>query len=153
MTSVWAKLISSRWKVHVNEDNQIWHHRLTNSSKHLFSLMAPQQPRKPSRNSILPMARITYTPVNRSGLAATISLKPIGSNSTHMPTPNRKEPPNWEEEGYITLISGIMRLANEANEPLTSLNEESWHWTYNSHLNFDLITKTQNFDFVSVEHP
>lgn len=30
---------------------------LTNSSRHLFSRMAPQQPRKPSRKSRPPMAR------------------------------------------------------------------------------------------------
>lgn len=75
--------------------------RLTSSSRHLFSLMAPQQPRKPSRNSRLPRATTTYTPVNSSGLAATISLKPIGSSSTQTPTPSRKQPPSWRKrEGW-----------------------------------------------------
>ena len=75
---------------------------LTDSRRRRFSLMAPQQPRKPSRNSTPPTARTAYTPVNNSGLAATISLKPIGSSSTQTPPPSRREPPSWET-GTVSL--------------------------------------------------
>lgn len=67
---------------------------LTKSRRHLFSRMAPQQPRKPSRKSIAPMASMMYAPVKSRGLAATISRKPVGSTMTQIPTPSRHTPPS-----------------------------------------------------------
>lgn len=56
--------------------------------------MAPQQPRKPSRKSIAPIASMMYAPVKSRGLAATISRKPVGSTMTQIPTPSRHAPPS-----------------------------------------------------------
>lgn len=67
---------------------------LTKSRRHLFSRMAPQQPRKPSRKSIAPMASMMYAPVKSRGLAATISRKPVGSTMTQIPSPSRHAPPS-----------------------------------------------------------
>lgn len=67
---------------------------LTKSRRHLFSRMAPQQPRKPSRKSIAPIASMMYAPVKSRGLAATISRKPVGSTMTQIPTPSRHAPPS-----------------------------------------------------------
>lgn len=60
----------------------------------MFSRMAPQQPRKPSRKSIAPIASMMYAPVKSRGLAATISRKPVGSTMTQIPTPSRHAPPS-----------------------------------------------------------
>lgn len=61
----------------------------------MFSRTAPQQPRKPSRNSIAPMASMMYAPVKSRGLAATISRNPVGSTMTQIPMPSRQAPPSY----------------------------------------------------------
>ena len=67
---------------------------LTVPSKHLFSLIAPQQPRKPTTNRSDPTAIMMYAALKISGLSLMSCLNESAPTTTQIPIPNNAAPPS-----------------------------------------------------------
>lgn len=69
---------------------------LTLSNRHLFSLMAPRQPRKPVTMMTEPTV-MTRLAAERDGKEGEKVAKLPWETDSHMPTPNNPQPDNWGE--------------------------------------------------------
>ncbi len=69
---------------------------LTLSNRHLFSLMAPRQPRKPVTMMTEPKV-MTRLAAEREGKEGEKVAKLPWETDSHMPTPNNPQPDNWGE--------------------------------------------------------
>lgn len=71
--------------------------QLTLRSKHLFSLMAPRQPRKPVTMTMVPMAMTRLAADSEGKLGEKVAKLPWDTES-QMPTPSSPQPQSWRKK-------------------------------------------------------
>ena len=70
--------------------------QLTLRRRHLFSLMAPRQPRKPVTMTMVPMAMTRLAADSDGKLGEKVAKLPWDTES-QMPTPSSPQPQSWRE--------------------------------------------------------
>lgn len=70
--------------------------QLTLRRRHLFSLMAPRQPRKPVTMTMVPMAMTRLAADSEGKLGEKVAKLPCDTDS-QMPTPSSPQPQSWRE--------------------------------------------------------
>lgn len=103
--SPWAQLADvprpclSLWpKCRVIQSSEGWGCgvQLTLRRRHLFSLMAPRQPRKPVTMTMVPMAMTRLAADSEGKLGEKVAKLPWDTES-QMPTPSSPQPQSWRE--------------------------------------------------------
>ncbi len=98
--------------------------RLTLSNRHLFSLMAPRQPRKPVTMMTEPTV-MTRLAAEMEGKEGEKVAKLPWETDSHMPTPNNPQPDNWGETDSgerFTLINTQKLIHYGSNIQLDSVS-------------------------------
>lgn len=74
--------------------------QLTLRRRHLFSLMAPRQPRKPVTMTMVPMAMTRLAADSEGKLGEKVAKLPWDTDS-QMPTPSSPQPQSWRERKAV----------------------------------------------------
>lgn len=96
--------------------------QLTLRRRHLFSLMAPRQPRKPVTITMVPMAMTRLAAESEGKLGEKVAKLPWDTES-QMPTPSSPQPQSWRERRTVRsvllspAIPGTYKTANYPPQP------------------------------------
>lgn len=77
--------------------------QLTLRRRHLFSLMAPRQPRKPVTMTMVPMAMTRLAADSEGKLGEKVAKLPWDTDS-QMPTPSSPQPQSWRERKVVRSV-------------------------------------------------